>query len=95
MINLLTVRHTDANISIGLYAEIERRGLEGKHELIFDRKGASGQKGKGTYGSGNPTHRQHNSNAPASPSSSICFVSTVMRYISLAAFMVVLLLGAF
>ncbi|KAJ0007755.1 hypothetical protein Pint_30360 [Pistacia integerrima] len=88
----LHVRHAAANISIGLYAESERRGLEGNHDIINERKG---QKGKGTYGGGNPAHHPRKNRSPASLSSSICFMSTAVINISLAAFLVILLLGVF
>lgn len=86
------MRHAAANISIRLDAESERRGLEGNHQIIYEKKG---QKGKGTYGGGNSAHHPRTNKGRASLSSSICFMSIAVINISLAAFVVVLLLGVF
>lgn len=87
-----TERHAAANISVGSYAVSESRGLEGKHYMIYERKGGHGHKGKGSSGGGNTAHHPKANKGPASLSSSISFMSAIAVNL---AFMAVLLLGVF
>lgn len=78
----LHVRDTGVNFTKGLCAETERMGLEGKQEILDSVKG---QKGRGTYGGGNPAHHPHSNKGIASLSAGPCYlVSAAMPHVILA-----------
>lgn len=70
------------NVTNGLYAETGRKGLEGKQQILVSLRG---QKGKGTYGGGNPARRPRSSKGIASLSAGPCYlVSAAMPHVILA-----------
>ncbi|KAJ4718660.1 Guanine nucleotide-binding alpha-16 subunit [Melia azedarach] len=70
------------NVTMGLYAESDRRGVEEKHEILHSGKG---QRGKGAYGGGNQAHHPRSNKGYTSLSPSTCFFySKVMLHVTLA-----------